>query len=133
MELVTAEPINPAAMYDLLATRTAGSVLLHYAVVKEHHVKGKTTIAIVYEPAGDIKENLASIGADLCSRWNLQDTLLVRRSGRVGIGEIISLVAVSATASEDAFAACKFAIECLKKMPTIKKSEVFECASEAGA
>ena len=47
-----------------------------------------------------------------------------RRTGRLGIGEIISLVAVSSPSSEDAFAACKAGIGQLKKMRKIIKNEV---------
>jgi molybdopterin synthase catalytic subunit len=42
----------------------------------------------------------------------------------VGVGEIISLVAVSSPSSEDAFAACRFGIGRLKKMGSIAKREV---------
>jgi molybdopterin synthase catalytic subunit len=40
------------------------------------------------------------IGADEMRRgWEITDTLLIRREGKVSVGEIISLVAVSAPAA----------------------------------
>jgi molybdopterin synthase catalytic subunit len=122
VELVTAHPISPPLIYDLIGKKMSGSVLLHYAVVKERHVEGRVTLAVDYQAAGDIEEELSRIAVSLRSRWKLEDTLLVRRIGRVGTGEIISLAAVSAPASEDAFAACRFAIESFKKMKSVTKT-----------
>lgn len=51
--------------------------------------------------------------------------ILLRRQGRVGIGEIISLVSASSPNSKDVFAACQFGIECLKMMPTVLKTEYY--------
>ena len=54
-----------------------------------------------------------------------EDVLLIRRIGRLGIGDIISLVAASSPNSEDAFASCRHGISRLKKMTTIRKNEIY--------
>jgi molybdopterin synthase catalytic subunit len=124
MVLITPEPIDPRGSYDLIARKCAGSVLFHYAVVKEQEGAGGVTCHIVYGVAGDAEDELRRIAGDMTATWNIEDLLLIRRIGRLGIGEIISLVAVSSPASEDAFAACKFGIGRLKKMRSIVKNEV---------
>jgi len=50
---------------------------------------------------------------------------MIRRTGCLGIGEIISLVAASSPNSEDAFEACKLGISRMKKMTTIHKTEKY--------
>jgi molybdopterin synthase catalytic subunit len=119
----SAEPIDPARVFDLLDTDAAGSVLFHFAVVKSHGVKEGITRHIEYQACGDVDENLRQIAAELRERWHLTDVLLLRRQGIVAAGEIASLVAVSAPGSETAFAACRHGLACLKKMPTIRKTE----------
>jgi molybdopterin synthase catalytic subunit len=125
MVLITSNPIDPRGSYDLVSRKGAGSVLFHYAVVKEQEGAGGETCHIIYGVAGDAEEELRRIAGDMTAAWKIDDLLLIRRIGRLGIGEIISLVAVSSPASEDAFAACKFGIGRLKKMLSIVKNEVF--------
>jgi molybdopterin synthase catalytic subunit len=125
MVLITSNPIDPRGSYDLISRNAAGSVIFHYAVVKGQEGAGGETCHIVYGVAGDAEDELRRIAGDMAAAWNIEDLLLIRRIGRLGIGEIISLVAVSSPASEDAFAACKFGIGRLKKMQNIIKNEVF--------
>jgi molybdopterin synthase catalytic subunit len=122
-------PINPADIYPLMEANGSGivgSVVLHFAVVKVQEKEGTQTTGIEYRAKGDVEENLASIGKILHNRWQLNDIVLLRRSGRVEIGEIISLIAACSPNSQDAFEACQFGIECMKKMATIAKTELYE-------
>ncbi len=125
MNVVSVEPINPSEAYDLLAKSRSGSVVLHYAVVKEDLGTGTVTTCIEYQATGNPEDELSTISTDLQERWILEDVLLIRRTGCLNVGEIISLVAASSPNSEDAFEACKYGISRLKKMATIKKQEVF--------
>jgi molybdopterin synthase catalytic subunit len=124
MVLVTTEPIDPHEAYELIARESAGSVLIHYAVVKGQEGEGGMTLHIDYEVAGDAEEELRTIAGEIACSWEIEDLLLVRRSGRVGVGEIISMVAVSSPSSEDAFAVCKYGIGRLKTMRSFVKNEV---------
>jgi len=121
IEVVTA-PIDPTRSYALLQPQGAGSVVLHYAVVKaaEHD---RPTVEIDYAANGDVAAELEALAAELKAEWQLEDILLVRRLGTLAPGEIISLAATYAPASETAFNACRAAISRLKKMTTIRKDE----------
>ncbi|HEY4744084.1 MAG TPA: molybdenum cofactor biosynthesis protein MoaE [Desulfuromonadaceae bacterium] len=124
----TPDPIDPTRAYELLqppGTTSTGSILVHYAVVKQQRLEGQITTAIEYAARGDVEENLEAIAATMNGRWQMESVLLVRRSGVVEVGEIISLVGVSSPNSADAFAACQFALESFKKMPTIAKREIY--------
>jgi molybdopterin synthase catalytic subunit len=124
MVLIAAYPIDPREAYDMIASKSAGSVLIHYALVKEQEGNGGVTRHIDYEVSGEAEEELRAIAGEIVDSWGIEDVLLIRRSGRVGVGEIISLVAASSASSEDTFAACKFGISRLKKMRSILKKEV---------
>jgi molybdopterin synthase catalytic subunit len=119
------EPIDPSSVYNSICASFSGSVVFHYAVVKEQSGTGKSTTSIEYTAQGDSLQELEGIAGELERRWKLEDVLLVRRTGCLGVGEIISLVAASSPNSEDAFEACRFGISRLKKMSTITKSEKY--------
>ncbi len=122
MEVVIEKPINPEEMFDKIRKSDAGSVIFHYAVVKSQ-AGGGISVGIEFERAGDMEGELSQITADIKQRWKVEDVLLVRRIGKLRVGDIISLVAVSSSASEDAFNACRYGLESVKKMTTLKKTE----------
>jgi molybdopterin synthase catalytic subunit len=125
MILTTNEPIDPQGAYALIGKKNSGSVVLHYAVVKEQTGGDRPTSCIDYRSEGDTDGELAGIAKELKEAWTLEDVLLIRRTGCLDVGEIISLVAASSPNSEDAFEACRQGIARLKKMATIKKQERF--------
>ena len=123
MVLITTSPINPADSYPLLSATTSGSIVLHYAVVKNQgDAIGKSTSDINYRFSPGAKEEMNEIVAELKEQWQLEDVLMIRREGCLAVGEIISLVAASSPASEDAFQACMQGISRMKKMKTVTKS-----------
>ena len=123
---VSENPIDPSAIYRSIQSTYSGSVVLHSAVVKQQAGSGKSTVAIEYRADADSVAELESIAEELKQSWKLEDVLLIRRIGCLAVGDIISLVAVSAPGSEEAFEACKAGISRLKKMKSIIKTEKFD-------
>jgi molybdopterin synthase catalytic subunit len=124
MEIVTNKPVDPGTMYERIRKSEAGSVLLHYAVVKSQ-AGDRVSVGIHFEKGGDIEGELRALAADIKQRWKIEDVLLVRRIGMLDIGDIISLIAVSSPDSNDAFEACRYGLGKFKKMTTLKKTERF--------
>jgi molybdopterin synthase catalytic subunit len=122
-------PINLAVVYNSISSSFSGSVVFHYAVVKQKTGSDKSTTSIEYRAQGDALLEMEGIAAELKHRWSLEDVLIIRRIGCLSVGEIISLVAASSPNSEDAFEACRFGINRMKKMSTIVKSETFAACS----
>jgi len=118
-------PIDPAEVYKSICSAFSGSVVFHFAIVKRQAGAGKSTTSIEYRTQGDPILEMDCIAKELGREWNLEDVLLIRRTGCLDVGEIISLVAASSPNSEDAFEACKLGISRLKKMSTIRKTEKF--------
>ena len=97
--------------------------MLRYAIVKQRHDSERPTTGIDSRENGDVMAELAAIYEELRQSGALDDVLLIRRLGHVGIGQIISLVAASSPNSEDAFVACRYGISRLKNMRMIDKRE----------
>ena len=122
MEIVTETTINPNEVYDKIKRETVGSVVLHFAVVREW-TGDQSTQSIDFQRNGDIEDELKSIADSIKDSYQLEDVLIIRRLGELRVGDVMSLVAASAPHREDAFDACRYGVESLKKMKTIKKTE----------
>lgn len=122
MEIVTIDRINPNEVYDRIQKETVGSIVLHFAVVRAKTGE-KITQTIEFCRDGDIESELKSIADSMRETWQLEDVLIIRRLGILHVGEVMSLVAASAPHREDAFDACRYGVESLKKMQTISKAE----------
>jgi len=124
MVIVTESPVDPEMIFARLGKENSGSAIFHYAVVKGRS-GGKQTSGIMIERNGDMEAELSGIETDIRKRWNIVDLLLVRRTGMLHVGDLISLVAVSSPASDDAFQACRYGLEMMRKMVNLKKTELF--------
>ena len=124
MEIVSNNPIDPDKAYECIKKHTAGSVVLHFAVVRPNS-ENKTTDSIAFHADGDVDEELHTISEDIRKKWGAEDVLIIRRLGHLNVGDIISLIAVSSPHREAAFDACSYGVNRLKKMSTIRKKETF--------
>jgi len=122
MEVITDKEINPNEIYDRIKKETVGSVVLHFAVVRER-TGDQVTHIIDFQRNGAIENELKSIVDIIKDKYDLEDLLIIRRLGALKVGDVMSLVAASAPHREDAFDACRHGVESLKKMKTIKKIE----------
>lgn len=120
----TVFPIRPETAHNLLDDPASGSVLIHFSVMKRHDDPLENIKGIDYRPAGDVEAELAELEREMKEHWEITDTALVRRVGKLAPGDIISLVAVSAPVSDEAFDACRYGLARMKKMRSIDAQEI---------
>jgi molybdopterin synthase catalytic subunit len=72
------------------------------------------------------EKELARLSGEAKKKWQICRMAIVHRIGPVQITEPSVMIAVSAAHREAAFAACRFAIEEIKKTVPIWKKEVYE-------
>jgi molybdopterin synthase catalytic subunit len=72
------------------------------------------------------EKELERIGAEARTRWAIERIAIVHRVGHVDISEPSVAIAVSAAHRKEAFEACRFAIEEIKRSVPIWKKEIFE-------
>ena len=123
---ITDEVIEPDALYQIALKDDNGAVVTFAGVVRNHS-GGKRTDHLVYEAYADMAEKkMREIGHEVRSRWGIEDLGILHRTGRLEIGEISVLIAVSSPHRSEAFAACQYAIDRLKQIVPIWKKEVGE-------
>ncbi|MDO8688914.1 MAG: molybdenum cofactor biosynthesis protein MoaE [Dehalococcoidia bacterium] len=88
---------------------------------------GRKVLYLEYEAYKEMAEKkLAEIGADVQARWGLDRVAISHRVGRLELGEASVIIAVASPHRAEAFEACRYAIETLKKTVPIWKKEVWE-------
>ena len=120
---VSANPIELKTVEEAVAHDGAGATVTFTGTVRnrtgEHSV-----IALNYEAYVPMAEAfLAKIGQQIDEQWPGARTAILHREGRVEIGQISVVIAVSHPHRAQAFEACRYAIESLKQDVPIWKKE----------
>ena len=124
---VVTEPLSPDAIAAEVDDAGAGGIVIFSGVVR-NQTGGRPVKYLEYEAHGPMAEvQMREIGQTVRSRWpGVRRIAMLHRTGRLEIGESSVLIAVSAEHRGDAFAACRYAIDTLKKTVPVWKKEYFE-------
>lgn len=123
---VTDQSIDLNELVAYVTDAEAGAIATFIGTTRNNN-EGRTVIALDYEAYPEMAEKeLARIGNDAQKQWPICRMAIVHRLGPVQIGEASVIIAVSSAHRDAAFAACRFAIEEIKKTVPIWKKEVYE-------
>jgi molybdopterin synthase catalytic subunit len=123
---VTDKPINFQELVDCVTDPEAGAIATFIGTTRNNN-QGRKVIALDYEAYPEMAEKeLARLGEEAKKKWQICRMAVIHRIGPVQISEPSVMIAVSAAHREAAFAACRFAIEEIKKTVPIWKKEVYE-------
>lgn len=119
--------LQPDAVASAVADPGAGGVVIFAGVVR-NETDGRSVKFLEYEAHRPMAEaKMREIGETLRARWpGVRRVAMLHRVGRLEIGEPSVLVAVSAAHRQEAFEACRHAIDMLKRTVPIWKKEFFE-------
>ena len=123
MTRLTREPIDLVA---LQAVAPADGALCLFVGVVRNENRGRTVVHLEYEAYEEMAwSEMEAIEAEVRRRWPVTDVRLVHRLGRLEIGDASVAVAVASPHRGEAFEACRFAIDTLKKTVPIWKKEFY--------
>jgi molybdopterin synthase catalytic subunit len=126
MFCVTDKPIHLQELVDFVTDPEAGAIATFIGTTRNNN-EGRKVIALDYEAYPEMAEKeLTRLGEEARKKWQICRMAIVHRVGPVQITEPSVMIAVSAAHREAAFAACRFAIEEIKKTVPIWKKEVYE-------
>jgi molybdopterin synthase catalytic subunit len=119
-------PLQLQPLIDFVSDAGAGAIATFIGTTRNNN-DGRKVIALDYEAYPEMAEKeLARIGEQARKRWPICRIAIVHRLGPVQITEASVIIAVSSAHREGAFAACRFAIEEIKRVVPIWKKEVYE-------
>ncbi|HEV8615780.1 MAG TPA: molybdenum cofactor biosynthesis protein MoaE [Methylomirabilota bacterium] len=124
---VVDRPLSPDAIAARVDDPGAGGVVIFSGVVR-NQTEGRPVKLLEYEAHAPMAAaKMREIGEALRARWpGVKRVAMQHRVGRLEIGEASVLIAVSAAHRGDAFDACRYAIDTLKRTVPVWKKEHFE-------
>jgi len=123
---VTDQPLNLQELVDFVTDPEAGAIATFIGTTRNNN-EGRKVMALDYDAYPEMAEKeLRRIGADAKNKWPLCRMAIAHRIGPVQITQASVMIAVSSAHREAAFAACRFAIEEIKKTVPIWKKELYE-------
>jgi molybdopterin synthase catalytic subunit len=130
MGYLTAEPIRLDSLIETVVTSCHGGIASFLGVVRDHHA-GRSVVELEYEAYGPMAEaECGRIVGEAESRWPVR-VAVRHRVGKLVIGDTAVAIAVAGAHRDEAFEACRYVIEELKRRVPIWKRERYRDGSEA--
>lgn len=119
------EHIDLNQVYKELHSSEAGGTCIFVGTVRKHTKENEVT-GLEFETYDEmaIKE-MEKIRLSAIDKWGLHKAIMIHAVGRKEVGEPVVVVGVAASHRKEAFPACQFLIDELKKTVPIWKKEFF--------
>jgi molybdopterin synthase catalytic subunit len=124
---ITDQPITSDAVVARLVHPEVGAVVTFVGVVRGHS-EGHTVRYLEYEAYSEMAlRTLRQIADEIRERWTtVREVAIVHRVGRLAVGEIAVVIAISAAHRRQTFDALRYAIDRIKEITPIWKKEVWD-------
>jgi len=122
---LTLNPIDMSSVVSKLTTPETGGIDVFIGTTRNHS-DGRQVDLLEYEAFEPMAlELLEDLERRARKQWPLHRVAIIHRIGKVPIGEASVVIGVSASHRREAFEACRFLIDTLKKEVPIWKREHF--------
>jgi molybdopterin synthase catalytic subunit len=130
MAFLTADPIELAPLVAKVESPERGAIACFLGVVRNHD-GDRGVYRLQYSAYGPMAEaECARIVAEAESRWGVA-VALRHRTGRLEVGETAVAITAASAHRDEAFAACRWVIEEVKRRVPIWKQEFYADGSVA--
>ncbi|MFT4644137.1 MAG: molybdopterin synthase catalytic subunit [Planctomycetota bacterium] len=122
---ISTEKLNLQTCYDFVQDATCGGIALFVGTVR-NATQGKEVVLLDFSAykAMAVKE-MQKIAEQALEKYNIHKIAIHHFEGKLKIGEIPVIIAVSSAHRDACFKACQFAIDKLKETVPIWKKEHF--------
>jgi molybdopterin synthase catalytic subunit len=118
-------PIDLDEALSSVKSSEAGAIDVFIGTTRNHS-DGREVLSLEYEAYEPMAVRLMeAVGAEARRRWAIDRFAIVHRVGGVEVGDASVVIAVSAVHRREAFEACRYVIDALKRDIPIWKKEVF--------
>jgi molybdopterin synthase catalytic subunit len=120
---ITSRKIDPMTAIKEVAADSAGGIAVFVGTVRNFN-EGKRVKSLTYQVYRPMAEkSMAEIEAEVRRKWPVRKIRLVHREGKLSVGEVSVVVAVSCAHRGEAFEACRYAIDRIKEKLPLWKEE----------
>jgi molybdopterin synthase catalytic subunit len=129
MSHLSLRPLDLASLVETVAAPDRGGIVTFIGTVRNHH-QGRQVTGLSYSAYEPMAESVcAAIRAEAERRWPVR-AAVVHRLGDLEIGDAAVAIAVASAHRDEAFAACRYVIEEVKRRVPIWKRERFADGTE---
>jgi molybdopterin synthase catalytic subunit len=122
---LTRAPIDAENIIAAAKRGDDGAVVVFDGIVRNHS-RGRKTLYLDYEAYEQMaQKQMVDLAGQARSRFDVRHVTLVHRLGRLEVGETSVLIVVASAHRAQAFEACRWLIDTLKKTVPIWKKETF--------
>ncbi len=122
---ITTEPLDPAAILEMVGAPEDGAALLFLGIVRDHN-DGRRVAGVRYDAyVGMAEAVLAEIAAEAAARLGTDRVVVAHRIGELRVGEVSVAIAVSSPHRAEAYEASRYVIEEIKKRLPVWKEEQY--------
>ena len=122
---ISRKPIKPANALKSVMDKEAGGTVLFIGTIR-NQTDGKKVKGLEYEVYRKMAEReIGKLEEEIRKRWPIKSITMVHREGKLKVGEVSVVVAVSAEHRGEAFDAARYAIDRIKESFPIWKRENF--------
>jgi len=127
---ITREPLDRNALVAAITHRGVGGIVVFEGVVRDN-ARGKQIRYLEYDVYPEMAiQQIRTIITESEKRWGVERVAVAHRVGRLEIGEASVIVVVATPHRAEAFDACRYIIDTLKKTVPIWKKEVATTGEE---
>jgi molybdopterin synthase catalytic subunit len=122
---LTRDPIAAERLVAAVKRGEDGAVVVFDGIVRNNS-RGRQTLHLDYEAYEDMADKqMNELGRGALSRFGVRQVIIIHRLGRLTVGETSVLIVVASAHRAQAFEACRWLIDTLKKTVPIWKKETF--------
>ena len=123
---LTHKPLSAEIVTALVSEPAYGGIDIFIGTVRDQ-TKGKKVQRLEYEAYEPMAvSEMGKIAQQVKQKWPQSSIAIHHRIGTLAIGDAAVIIAVATPHRDQAFAACKYAIDTLKEQVPIWKKEIFE-------
>ena len=124
MVAIANAPIDLALLVEAARDPAAGGIDIFVGTVRDNSA-GQDVERLEYSAYAPMAEKvMADIEREIIERWQALRVVMVHRTGVLTVGEIAVVTIVSTPHRREAFEACRYAIDEVKKRAPIWKKEI---------
>jgi molybdopterin synthase catalytic subunit len=128
--VVTSEEIKVGEIIREVSDIESGAAVVFIGTVRRSS-RGREIKYLEYQAYNEMAlKEFGKIAQEIKQRWNIKKLAIVHRLGKLNVGEVSVLIAVSSPHREEAYEASRYTIEKLKQSVPIWKKEVWEGGEE---
>lgn len=119
---ITEQPIATEAVINKVRTSGSGCVVAYIGLIRDNS-RGKPVLSVEYIDAdGQAEAGLRKIADEIRQKWPVNAVTIYHRIGKLNVGDINFVVAISAAHRGEGYAASQYAVDRFKEsLPTVKK------------